>query len=379
MARSSLPGSRWLGPRRPPQIGRLTAAVAPDGLPVLRRAAHAGLVHVFAVGDRSPVASEGGDPGLTGPGSASWQVLGEPAAIAGGVRALLIQTLHPLAMAGVADHSDYRDDPLGRLRRTSRYVTTVTFGTTDQALEVTRIVRRVHARVHGTAPDGRPYRADDPDLLAWVSCALTSSFLAADRLWSPMPVDAATADRFVDEQSRLAALLDPRVELAPFERDEQTRADLCTGRVALPLLDRLPRSVAELEAAMDDFARGFHVGEQTRAAVRFLRRPPLDRPLRAAYRIVFAGAAASIARRDRRRLGLPDGRVSASLGVAQTTALMTALRTSAGRSPAARAARARTDGSGDDSTGPDGTGPDGTADDLQRTSSSHTSPSAASP
>lgn len=374
MSRSTLPGSRWLGPRRPPQIGRLTAAVVPDGLPVLRRAAHAGLVHVFAVGDRSPVASEGGDPGLTGPGSASWQVLGEPAAIAGGVRALLIQTLHPLAMAGVADHSDYQDDPLGRLRRTSRYVTTVTFGTTDQALEVTRIVRRVHARVHGTAPDGRPYRADDPELLAWVSCVLTSSFLAADRLWSPTPVDTAAADRFVDEQSRLAALLDPRVDLAPFVHDERARADLRARRVDLPLLDTLPRSVADLEAAMDDFARGFHVGEQARAAVRFLRRPPLDRPLRAAYRVVFTGAAASIARRDRRRLGLPTGRVSTAAGIAQTTALMTALRASAGRSPAARAARARTGASGDAGTGHVGTGGD-----LQRTSSSHTSPSAASP
>lgn len=374
MACSTLPGSRWLGPRRPPQIGRLTAAVAPDGLPVLRRAAHAGLVHVFAVGDRSPVASDGDDPGLTGPGSASWRVLGEPAAIAGGVRALLIQTLHPLAMAGVADHSDYRADPLGRLRRTSRYVTTVTFGTTDQALEVTRIVRRVHARVHGTAPDGRPYRADDPDLLTWVSCALTSSFLAADRLWSPTPVDTAAADRFVDEQSRLAALLDPRVDLSPFEHDEHARAALRDGRVELPLLEGLPRSVGDLETAMDDFARGFHVGGQARAAVRFLRRPPLDRPLRTAYRVVFAGAAASISRRDRRRLGLPDGRVSAAAGIAQTTALLTALRASAGRSPAARAARARIGDSG-------GAGPahDGTADDLQRTSSSHTSPSAASP
>ncbi len=344
MASSTIPASRWLGPRRPPNPGRLIATVAPDGLPLLRRLAHAGLVHVFAVGDRSPVADEGGDPGLTGPGSASWQVLGEPAAIAGGVRALLIQTLHPLAMAGVTDHSDYRDDPLGRLRRTSRYVTTATFGTTTQALEVTRIVRRVHRKVRGTAPDGRAYRADDPHLLTWVSCALTSSFLAADRLWSPAPVDRPAADRFVTEQSRLAALLDPRVDLAAFELDADARADLRAGRAHLPLLDELPTTAEELEDTMDGFAAEFHVSDQTLDAVTFLRHPPLDVALRAAYRMIFAGAAASIARPERRELGLPAGRVAAATGIAQTTALLTALRTSAGRSPAARAARARTTG-----------------------------------
>lgn len=341
MVRSTLPGSRWLGPRRPPNPGRLITTVAPDGLPLLRHLTHAGLVHVFAVGDRSPVATEGDDPGLTGPGSASWQILGEPAAIAGGVRALLIQTLHPLAMAGVADHSGYRGDPLGRLRRTSRYVTTATFGTTAQALEVTRTVRRVHAEVRGVAPDGRPYRADDPELLTWVSCALTSSFLSTDRLWSPAPVGPRDADRFVEEQSRLAALLDPRVDLDPFAHDADAREALRAGDVDLPLLDGLPRSVADLEAAMDAFSAAFRISDQTREAVSFLRRPPLDAPLRAAYRVVFTGASASIDRRDRRRLGLPTGRVAAVTGLAQTTALMTALRASAGRSPAARAAAAR--------------------------------------
>lgn len=341
---STLPGSRWLGPRRPPQPGGLLTAIAPDGLPLLRRAAFAGLVHIFSVRDRPAVASTGGDPGLTGPGSASWQVLGEPAAIAGGVRALLLQTLHPLAMAGVADHSGYRGDPLGRLRRTSRYVTTATFGTTGQVLEVTRAVRRVHRSVRGTAPDGRAYRADDPHLLGWVSCALTSSFLTADRLWSPAPVTAEQADRFVGEQSRLAALLDPRVDLTTFEHDPGAREALRAGDVDLPLTAELPASVADLEAALDELAQLFDVNEQTREAVAFLRRPPLGAPLWGAYRFIFDGAAASIDRRDRRDLGLGTGRIAEISGIARAAALLTALRTTAGRSPAARAAEARTGG-----------------------------------
>lgn len=299
---------------------------------------------MFAVGDRPEVATEGHDPGLTGPGSASWQVLGESAAIPGGVRALLVQTMHPLAMAGVAEHSSYADDPLGRLRRTSRYVTTVTFGTTRQALEVSRAVRGVHRRVRGTAPDGRTYRADDPHLLVWVSCSLTSSFLAADRLWAPRPVSVADADRFVAEQARLAALLDPRVDLDPFLTDPSAQPELRHGGVDLPLLADLPTSVAELEETLDAFEPELEVGAQARDAMAFLRRPPLAAPLRAAYRVFLAGAVASLSRSDRRRLGLPTGRLATISGLTQTAALVTALRASAGRSPAARAAALRTSG-----------------------------------
>ena len=101
----------------------------------------------------------------------------------GGLRALLLQSLHPLAMAGVAEHSDYRGDPWGRLQRTSTFLAVTTFGTAADAQRAVDKVRGIHRRVHGIAPDGRPYRADDPHLLEWVHIAEVDSFLLAHRLY----------------------------------------------------------------------------------------------------------------------------------------------------------------------------------------------------
>lgn len=292
-------------------------------------------------GERRSNARTDADAGVCGLGSPSWRVIGEPAAIAGGIRALLLQTLHPLAMAGVAQHSQYRDDPLARLQSTSTWVTTATFGTTAQVLEVARVVRRVHRAVRGTAPDGRPYRAGDPHLLVWVSVALTSSFLAADRLWAPQPVTGADADRFVAEQSRLAALLDERVALNDLLGDPDAGHLLRTGAVDLPLLADLPSTVDELIAVLDSYAPELDGGAQAREAVRFLRWPPVPGPLRAAYLPLLAGAAGSLPRRHRRMLGMPTSRVAAAAAVANAANLLTALRSAVGRSPAYDAATRR--------------------------------------
>src|SRR5688500_18964402 len=155
---------------------RLLATATPDGLPLTGRIIRAGLARAFGPPPFDPSAAPG-DPGLFGPEAASWTIISDPAAIVGGIRALLVQLLHPLAMAGVADHSRFRDNALSRLQRTSAYVTATTFGATTDALAAAATVRRVHTRVRGVAPDGRPYAAADPHLLAWVSMALTSSFL----------------------------------------------------------------------------------------------------------------------------------------------------------------------------------------------------------
>jgi uncharacterized protein (DUF2236 family) len=124
---------------------------------------------------------EPGDAGWFGPGSATWQVNSSLATLIGGLRALLLQACHPLALAGVEQHSTYRQDPLGRLQRTNRYVTTSTFGTTDLADQAADVVRSVHQRVNGVAPDGRSYSAEDPRLLLWVHLGLTDSMLTAYR------------------------------------------------------------------------------------------------------------------------------------------------------------------------------------------------------
>src|SRR3989440_13074452 len=133
----------------------------------------------------------------------------------GGLRALLVQALHPLAMAGVAQHSDYQGDPWGRLQRTVDYVVTTTFADTPTALAAGERVRAVHTRVRGVDPvTTRPYRADDPELLLWVHAVEVHSFLAAYGRYGGRITDEE-ADRYVAEQVRTAALVGLGPDLAP--------------------------------------------------------------------------------------------------------------------------------------------------------------------
>jgi uncharacterized protein (DUF2236 family) len=149
-----------------------------------------------------------GDPGLFGPTSVTWQIHSDlPSMLVGGVAALLLQTLHPLAMAGVAEHSAYRTDPLGRLRRTAMFVGTTTFGSTPAALHAIDVVRAVHRRVRGVAPDGRPYDATSPELVTWVHVAETWCFLRAYRRYGPRPLRSAAADRYLAEMAVIARQL----------------------------------------------------------------------------------------------------------------------------------------------------------------------------
>ncbi len=307
-----------------------------------RRLVHRGLDHVFGPPPFEPD-DPSGDQGLFGPGSATWRIIGEPAAIVGGVRALLTQLLHPHAMAGVADHSSYRTAPLQRLRGTAAWVTTAAFGTTEDVLAVSRHVRRIHRRVRGVAPDGRAYAADDPQLLTWVSVALTSSFLATDAAYAPRPASAAAADAFVAEQSRAAALLDPRVDLDVLERDLEARASLRAGTFPLPLLDdgALPTDRATLQATLTRFRPALGVNAQGREALRFLVLPPIPRPLLIGYLPLLAGAVTTLDDHACRLLRVPHDPVTRMVARLQAEALLTTLRAAAGPSPSLAAARHR--------------------------------------
>lgn len=291
-------------------------------------------------------AADPGDPGLFGPGSASWQVIADAAAIIGGLRALLVQLLHPLAMAGVADHSQFRDDPLGRLRRTSAYVTGTTLGSTREALALVRRVRGVHRQISGTAPDGRPYQADDPHLLAWVSIALTSSFLATDRAYAQRPATDAVADRFVAEQSRMAALLDPRVDLDAIGADPGALSALRAGALPLPMVDEgtLPRTVGQLEVRLADYRSELEVTEQGRQALRFLRWPNIGPLVRAAYLPSLGGAVATLDPEQRRLLGVGFTRMASPVLAAQARGSLTMFRVLLGASPSLQAATRRSGG-----------------------------------
>ena len=230
------------------------------------------------------------DTGLFGPGSVTWRVHGSVVvALVGGLRALVIQSLHPLAMAGVAQHSDYLDRPLRRLQRTAEYVATVTFGTTEQAHEIAGRVRRLHTRVRGVDPvTGREYSAADPETALWIHAVEVHSFLAAHRAYGWGRLTAAEEDRYFAENVAAAELM------------------------GIPRAD-VPASVAEMRAYFARVRPQLCVSDAARQAIEFVVAPPprLDLlpylvPLR-----VLGGAAVATVPRDLRRLaGIAAPRVS---------------------------------------------------------------------
>jgi hypothetical protein len=285
-----------------------------------------------------------GDRGLLGPDSASWRLYADAASIVGGIRSLLVQLTHPLAMAGVAEHSRYHEDPLGRLRDTSAYVAVTTFGATGEALRMIAAVRGAHRRVVGTAPDGRPYDASDPELLTWVSVAGTASWLRSDADFASNPLSPVDRDRFVAEQGRIAAVLDPRVDPAVLRAHRDPARALADGRVSLPLVEEgwLPTTEEELSDRMAWFAPRLAVGPQGRDTLQFLLWPPVDPVLRLGYLPTLAGAIGSLDPGTRRLLGLPLGSATSTVMRLQSEIALIALRsTLAGPSPNAQTATRR--------------------------------------
>lgn len=149
-----------------------------------------------------------GDPGLFGPDSVSWQVHGDfTSMLIGGISALLLQALHPLALAGVWDHSNFRDDLLGRLRRTGQFISGTTYGSRADAEWLIDKVKTIHLKVSGTAPDGRAYAASDPALLTWVHVAEVHSFLQAHLRYRNPQLSEADQDRYYAEIALIAERL----------------------------------------------------------------------------------------------------------------------------------------------------------------------------
>lgn len=149
-----------------------------------------------------------GDTGLFGPDSVSWQVHGDfTSMLVGGISALLLQALHPLALAGVWDHSNFRQDLLGRLRRTGQFISGTTYGARADADWLIDKVKRIHLHVTGTAPDGRAYAASDPVLLTWVHVAEVSSFLRAHLRYRNPQLSEADQDRYYAEIALIAERL----------------------------------------------------------------------------------------------------------------------------------------------------------------------------
>jgi len=221
----------------------------------------------------------GTDPGYFGRGSAVWHVHGGTPVLVAGIRALLLQTLHPGAMAGVHDWSRYREDPLGRLSGTVRWVLTTSFGDRAQAESGSAFVSRLHERVSGTYPgpagEPVPYSAADPELLSWVHVVFAESFLTCQQEFSgAIP---GGADRYVSEWSIAGDLMN----------------------VGTP-----PRSEAELRQQLADFDDRLVSDDRVAKAIRFIRSPPLRKFVMPGYRILIGGAVATLPERYRRMLGL---------------------------------------------------------------------------
>lgn len=141
------------------------------------------------------------------PGSPIGRVHGDASMFVGGIRAIMLQSLHPAAMQGVADHSGYRGDMWGRLAQVSTYIAMTTFGSEEHALEVIRAVHRAHESVVGTLPDGTPYAANDPHLLGWVHAAEIDSFLIAHDTHGHRPLVGAERDEYVAQTAHVARLV----------------------------------------------------------------------------------------------------------------------------------------------------------------------------
>ena len=149
-----------------------------------------------------------GDPGLFGPEAVCWRIHSDfPAMLCGGISALMLQMLHPLALAGVWDHSNFREDMLGRLRRTSQFVAATTFAPTHEAERLIERVRKIHTQVQGLTPDGRPYSAEDPALLTWVHVCEVYSFMRGYLRYKNSNLSLKTQDTYYAEVALIAKKL----------------------------------------------------------------------------------------------------------------------------------------------------------------------------
>jgi len=210
----------------------------------------AGLVQRAAAAFAASVPEQPADDGYFGPGSVTWRLNGDLSAPVAGLRSLLMQALHPLAMAGVDQHSDWRADPAGRLASTSAYLVTITYGDRAAARRAADRVRAIHQRVRGTDPvTGRPYAATDPELLIWVHAALVDSVLAAADQYGT-PVSADGKDRYVAEMTAAAELVG-----VPAGRAPSTTAELDAYFTAVrPELTFSPIAAESTAALLDAFA-----------------------------------------------------------------------------------------------------------------------------
>jgi uncharacterized protein (DUF2236 family) len=283
--------SPWVPPRPSgPELalGAAAGAAARLAAPLLAGFVRQAMGHLVEPGPDPRTRAERTDPGWFGPGSVTWRVHADVSMLVAGVAAFAFQSLHPRALAGVVDHGSFDRDFFGRTKRTGAYIIAVTYGTSVEAAQACHTVRRIHERVVGKTPDGRPYRASEPELLEWVHVTQYAATAAAHRRFGSHPLSDAELDRYVAEVARVGEEME----------------------VVQPA-----RTWAELDAALERHRPYLAVGEQARNALRFLAEPPgLPWALRPAWGLLFAGAIASLPPFARRLIGSPRPTVAEVAG-----------------------------------------------------------------
>ncbi|ALO66604.1 hypothetical protein AS189_09030 [Arthrobacter alpinus] len=233
---------------------------------------------------------KGDDGGYFGPESAAWAVHGSMTTLVAGIQALLIQALHPGALAGVQDHSSYRTDPLGRLAGTIRWIFTVSYGDTATARAASEKVLHIHEYIRGryttNTGEKRPYTANDPDLLRWIHLAFTQAFLGTHLAYGPRHGNGTAIpggpDAYVADWAVAGALM---------------------------RVDNPPTTVAELSAQLAAFTPELRYDERVAETLAFIKNPPLPRSQQAGYRVLFAAAVASLPAEYRKLLRLQTPKI----------------------------------------------------------------------
>jgi len=224
--------------------------------------------------------ADGEEGGFYLPGDAPWVVHRDFATLVGGVRALLLQALHPGALGGVAQHSRYEEDPLGRLSGTIRWLTVTTFGSMTAIRNEAGRVNKMHDRVAGeyekNSGEKTPYQAADKDLLLWVHIAFMDSFLRAHQNYSTNPIPGG-ADAYVAQWSKSVGPLG---------------------------LDKVPMSETELIEALDHYRPQLRVDDKARSVISWIQNAPLPRAAKPAYRLLFHSALATLPRDFRQMIGI---------------------------------------------------------------------------
>lgn len=219
------------------------------------------------------------NPGWFNPDDVIWRVNTDSSLLVGGLSSLLLQTLHPLVMAGVADHSDYREDPLGRLNRTGKYVAATTFGNEEIAQRMVDTVNSIHDKVFGKTPEGEDYSARTSHLLKWVHVTEVFCFLNAYQTYGPKKLDKDEMDLYVSQMSMVVkklGVVDP------------------------------PETYSDLLSDLENFKEECKSSFQSEEALKFLLTPSfLPLPAKPAYGLVSAAAISLLPLWVRKMLLIP--------------------------------------------------------------------------